>query len=657
MISDESKRIGPTGRVTSGCGKVQNLRRKVGLPPNSDLLATLKRGFHCILAVGLIAFLGCWLVAAIVRESTPRTHDEFSYRLMGETLAKGHVANPAPPLPEFFDTFHVIQRPVYASKYFPAQGVFLALGQLLTGHQAVGVWLSSALACVAVTWMLQGWIGTQWGLLGGILVVIQYGIFSYWSQTFWGGMVPALGGALVFGAIRRLWDQVTWQNSVWLGVGFVILVSSRPVEGLVAVLPGTFLLVHHLWRSHIRDSQFHPKLLLPLLPCCFILAAGAFALGAYNRAITGSALKTPYALNEQQYQESPPFIFMPQRPKLTYSSPVVQFYYEINEMRPYLTQRVPKWFVTMAARKLATWWDFYVGFTLTIPLVLPGLLRKGKIRWIQAAVLVALITLSFFLSLKAVLACGLIEAFVIAQVIILWHVFDDKWSRLAIATCGLVEFVLLFAKWEFPHYFAPAACLIWYLEVEGLRKIWNWNSQAVTQPERPLSRGERRRLARENARQKSRFNLRWVVVATPIACVFLLIWNIQQRLDGTLHDPHGTIRQALILDDWSVDRANLEKWLERQSEPQLVFVRYWPNHNINFEWVYNHPDIMQSHVIWARDLGAEHNKLLLSLVPDRKVWLIEADRYHPRLIPYNEAVQRPNLPMGQGTSPLPEQSE
>jgi hypothetical protein len=112
----------------------------------------------------------------------------------------------------------------------------------------------------------------------------------------------------------------------------------------------------------------------------------------------------------------------------------------------------------MAARKLATWWDFYVGFVLTVPLVLPSLFRKGKIRRMQAAVLGALIALSFFLSLTAVLACALIILFAIAQVVILWYVFDDRWSRLAIATCGVVEFVLIFAKWEFPALFC-AGCL------------------------------------------------------------------------------------------------------------------------------------------------------------------------------------------------------
>jgi len=318
------------------------------------------------------------LTAVFLYQPIPRIHDEFSYQLIGETLAQGRVANPAPPLPEFFDTFHVLIRPVYASKYFPAQGVFLAIGEKLTKHEAVGVWLSSALACAAVAWMLQAWIGPGWAALGGLIVVIQYGIFSYWSQSYWGGMVPALGGALVFGAVRRLWDHLSWQNSFWLGLGLVILASSRPLEELIAVSPvGLFFLVY-LWRNRAwRKPGFWPKL---VLPCLAIVACGTVALGAYNRAITGSAFVTPYALHERQYQESPPFIFMRLRPKHTYSSPLLQFYYEINEMSPYLTQRVPKWFVTGTAQKFATWWDFYCGFALSVPLVLPGLLRKGKIR-------------------------------------------------------------------------------------------------------------------------------------------------------------------------------------------------------------------------------------------------------------------------------------
>lgn len=593
--------------------------------------------------VAVSALIGCLLVTTILHEPVPRIHDEFSYMLMADTFSEGRVSNPAPPLPEFFDTFHVLVRPRYVSKYFPGQGVFMAVGIVLTGHPAVGVWLSSALACGATVWMLEAWLNTGWALLGGFLMLVQYGIFSYWSQAYWGGMVAALGGALFFGALRRLWERLSWGNAVWLGMGIVILVNSRPLEGLLAAFPATALLAYRLWRSQRwRQPRFWPQL---VLPCLAILGLGVFATGAYNHAITGSAVKTPYMLHELQYQEAPPLIFLPLRPKLTYSSPIIQYYYEVNEMKPYVTERVPKYLMSGIVRKLATWWAFYCGILMSIPLVVPGILRKGWTRWAQVGVIAGLLVLSYFSTATAVGVRGLIDLLVFIQVVILWVVFEDFWSRLALATCVLVLLLLCLTKWLFPHYFAPAACLILFLQVEGLRRIWFW-SPRQQESSAQLSRAERRRIKRENeARTKPNMSLRWVVYLLPAVCVISLIGRVEARLNGWQADPlGGPDRQALLMDDWSLDRASIQKWLEQQPKPQLVFVRYWQNHNINFEWVYNHPDIMHSHVIWARDLGPEHNKLLLNLVPDRTVWLIEADRKHPQLIPYEQAISRPTEP-------------
>lgn len=73
-------------------------------------------------------------------------------------------------------------------------------------------------------------------------------------------------------------------------------------------------------------------------------------------------------------------------------------------------------------------------------------------------------------------------------------------------------------------------------------------------------------------------------------------------------DPNGPDRGTLLLDDWGVRRAALDKWMEQQPTPQLVFVRYmrWHNvnHNVNSEWVYNHADIVHAHVIWAGEPGS-----------------------------------------------------
>lgn len=281
--------------------------------------------------------LGCFVVAKMLHEPVPRVHDEYSYLLMGETFSSGHLSNPATPLSKFFDTFHELMHPTYASKYFSAQGLFLALGQKITSHPIAGVWLSSALACAAAYWMLEAWITPTWAPFGSLLMAIQIGMFSYWSQSYWGGMVPALGGALFFGAARRLWDGYDWRRSLWLALGFVLLANSRPLEGFLAILPLAILCSLRLIRvPHWTEAGFWPKMALPF---CAVMLSAVVAMGYYNRAITGSALKFPYVLHEEQYQESPPFIFMSMRKPITYSSFWVWAFYHNDEVRAYQSQR------------------------------------------------------------------------------------------------------------------------------------------------------------------------------------------------------------------------------------------------------------------------------------------------------------------------------
>jgi hypothetical protein len=269
-----------------------------------------------------------------VRPPSPHIHDEFSYLLAADTFAHGRLTNPPHPLWEHFESFHVNQQPTYQSKYPPGQGLFLAAGQALTGRPIVGVWLSVAAAAAAVCWMLLGWMPPRWALLGALLPAFRFGTlplwddfwFAYWNTTFWGGAVAMAGGALMFGALPRLFRRPRARDAAWLGVGLIVLANTRPFEGMVAALPVAVLLaawaVTQIHRWKILFSQL-------VLPAAGVLIVGILATGYYNYRGTGDARKMPYLVNSEQYEVVPLFIFQPRLPDKTYNHEVFrQYHYE-----------------------------------------------------------------------------------------------------------------------------------------------------------------------------------------------------------------------------------------------------------------------------------------------------------------------------------------
>jgi hypothetical protein len=264
------------------------------------------RTIPCML---LLALLPVALRLALLLQSpvpTPAGADDFSYVLLGDTLAHLRLSNPPHPFPQFFEAIFVLQQPTYSSIFPLGQGIVLALGALLFGLPWAGVVLSVAALCALVYWMLRVWTTPMWALLGGLLAVVEFGPLSQWMNSYWGGAVSAIAGCLVFGSLPRLLERPRSICALLLGLGLGLQLLTRPFEFLLLLLSVGLVLVpvlKELW----NQQQFLRVVSLALCP---LLAAAAFML-LQNKSVTGSWTTLPYMLSRYQYGVPATFTLQP----------------------------------------------------------------------------------------------------------------------------------------------------------------------------------------------------------------------------------------------------------------------------------------------------------------------------------------------------------
>ena len=392
------------------------------------------------LSVIMVALAALALRAAalpVLPEPQPYINDEFSFLLAADTFAHGRLANPPHPLWIHFETFHVIQQPTYASMYPPAQGLVLAFGQVTTGHPFVGVWLSVALMCAALCWMLQGWLPPPWALLGGLLSAMHFGVFSYWADSYWGGAVAAIGGALVLGALPRIKKSHRVGDALLMGLGAAVLANSRPYEGMILCLPVAAALM--VWA--MRGPRPSPRVVAArvVAPLGIVLSLAALATCYYFWRVTGSPFRMPYQVDRSTYAVAPYFVWQSLRPEPVYHRPAMRDFYTHNEVEFYKHTRTSLGMLAVIGVKFVHIWMFYLGPLLTLPFVM------------------VIATLPMGLSLRSI----------------------SSETRFLLAAAGTFFGGLAMEVFFFSHYAAPLICVILALLLAALRRLrqWQWHGQ------------------------------------------------------------------------------------------------------------------------------------------------------------------------------------
>jgi tetratricopeptide (TPR) repeat protein len=362
----------------------------------------------------------------------PIIADEFGYLLIADTFANGRVTNPTPPMWEHFVTQYEFFQPTYAAKYPFGEPAFMAAAQMFGFDAWYGVCLGVGLMCVALYWMLRGWVPPRWALLGGLLFAFRYGVTSYWMNSYWGGAIAAAGGALVIGALPRIKRHARVRDAILMAIGLLLLANTRPYEGFLLAIPAGIMVAWWLFRA--RTGSLADRFRLVVLPASAVLAVGISFMLYYNWRVTGHALLMPYQWNQKLYGTPTPFYF--QRP--ISEPPGLARYKDLRDnflwQKENYNARLPlSNLAAITGEKLASVWDFFVQPALTIPLLfVPFIWRKRELRPVLSA-----------------------AVFVLAGI-------------------GLYPFF-------FPHYAAPIFAIFVLVIVEGLRRtrLLTWKGRPV----------------------------------------------------------------------------------------------------------------------------------------------------------------------------------
>ncbi len=403
---------------------------------------------------------------------------------------------------------------------------------------------------------------------------MRWGVFSYWANSYWGGTVAAIGGALVLGALPRIFESKRPRDALLMGFGLGVLANSRPYEGLVFSLPVAVALL--TWLGKRRGAELRLTLRRVVLPLAAILLATGAGIAYYSWRVTGNPLRSPYQVYDSAYDPVPALLGLPLGKVLPVSNPAVRAVIQ-GDVFLHRLSHSPVGVMEIWALDVARMWVFFLGPLLSLPfLLLLFILPRGNSprTWGPPA---------RFLSGASI-----------------------------VSVCGLATEM----RGE-PHYAGPMACLLLCVFLLAMKAVRNWGwrgGPAGLFVARGIPAACVALLAIRAAAGplglsvKPSWFLAWYT-SNPRAPAIARAREEAEELPG---------RQLVFVryDSYFGKISPLE-------EP--------------YEWGWNSPDIASQKVIWADDLGSAENRKLILYFKGRNDWLLDLGSWPPKLEPYSHA--------------------
>jgi hypothetical protein len=401
-----------------------------------------------------------WIVAAIIfvlsaryfllsaslaeRRLFPTYHDEFMYLMQAQMLAHGRLWMPAHPLGEFFDSFFVITKPVYAASYFPGTallnvpGVWLNLAPSATGVIIAG--LSVMLLYLIATEMIGGVAGILAALLA--LSLEQLRVLSVMTMSH---------SAMLLLFLLTLWAYLHWRKQKHLGWAIAIgafagwAAITRPLDAVCLILP---VGVAMLWDLRTLARKRAAITLAGVVVAAIPFLALQLII---DKGTTGHFLQSPITVYGKANFPGLAFGFHPYTGPLESPSPLPQVrdYYRVFLGPVLQTHGTHGFFKTWIGERWKPDIDVSLPGSLLLILIPVGLLtvrRPAVAALVGGAVL---IPLAFTFYPTYLNHYGLVTA--PAYILLVLLAFDELRKRFPMATAALALAIATLAIGTFPE--------------------------------------------------------------------------------------------------------------------------------------------------------------------------------------------------------------